>query len=1577
MKRFCEHTDSRAGSKRVTSAAVLMAASAFSALSVTAATTDISNVPLLGGIGAGLKPNIMLLMDTSNSMSWTHMPDQLEVEGAKQTIGYKSSQCNSLYYNPAQTYKLPKDATNSLLPIPSFTAAPYNYYVDATTTVNLSTNFQAHDANTVRSIVLTVADTPQAAYYYVYSGTASLTYNTSPCTAADTLAANTTGTVSTTGGTWTRKLVTVAERENFAIWYTYYRTRMALAKSAIGLAFAPLDDSYRVGFLNGNPTIVGTGTSITPSSSVQSTRYEKIGDFDAAQKVRWFSKLYGQYPAGSSPTREALARAGRHYAGKTDGINQGMSEDPVQHSCQPNFTILTTDGYWNTEAEKAGNSGGPTNIAGNAWVGQQDSPLTDDSGISPRGIFDGVTNTIGYTQTSNTTTHYAYEACSRNVTGRFTRVVRKTSKQWQKTVTTAPVNNATRIERRTSQLSRRTWNTTLSTSQYKLQTTTITKSTSQSKWYNPATETTSPVASCSGLTGCTTQTTGPTVVASCSNVTGSAPDYIHVTCNTTTANTPVASCSGVGCTLLTSGPTAVAGNACPNGWGSNYVFNTCTVTNDTTSLVSSCSGTVYSASGNQTCSNVNDSGWVTVGSCTSSGGAYTGTPPTKTDCQTISYCTPDSTNNNCSATTVTTVGGSCTAGGNTTCTLITTAGPTAVDPATCFNDPTPSAGNGWTGTTCTNQDSAAVVDESCTPIAATAPGWIATLCTGSVSVAGVRAKKTDTTLTTRTYLDGSVTGPTSSSSSSYTSSCLDPATAPALPADATVVNPPVVVASTFSTGSSNSLADVAQYYYRTDLRPSMVNDVRASGTSWGADRANWQHMTTFVVGLGVSGTLNYQEDYSTATTGDFSQVRLGVKSWPRWPEPSLDYATYAQLYNDPRSIDDFWHAAVDGRGKYFSANNPDSVVSGIRGALAAIDASVAAGTSVSISDLAGFTVGGLSFASTYVTGRWTGDLQARSAATSTVAWSARSLLNTQVQSSCDDRNIYVRDTGASNNLGEFTWNTTKCATATVSNALSLARKASFVATGLSQYGEMSSGQVGQATGSTLVNYIRGQRQYEGFAPSISGKLYRSRDAVLGDIINSKPQYVAAPYRQFTDAGYAAFKTTWASRKPMIYVGANDGMLHAFYAPTESAPAADQALAGKEAWAYIPSAVIPKLTQLADNNYSGNHRFFVDGTPVVGDVKNASGWRTILVGGLNAGGKAFYALDITDPLQPKSLWEFDASSCAACDVGLSFGKPVIGKLKDGTWVVLLTSGYNNATGKGLLFVLDAVSGNLIRSIDTGVGSATSPSGLAQISAWVDFPGINDTIQRVYGGDLHGNIWRFDINDSIAPAGYEAKLMGIAKDSGATVQPITTAPEIGIWNKVPYVFVGTGSLLGDSDLSDTQRQSVYAIFDDLKSSATISNLRTALKPYITKSDFTLECSATAAVCAADNTKGWMVDLMVSKERVNLPLTLVGTTMVIVTNEPKAGVCTAGSTTRVYYAKGESGQTAAPGKVLSSNGIVGVTYVREIVADGTGYGGTKTKFKGSTTDVTGGNGADVEPPVTPPPSGTNRISWRELFF
>jgi Tfp pilus tip-associated adhesin PilY1 len=1584
-----------------------------------AATTDIADTPVLGGIGVSLKPNIMLLMDTSNSMSWTHMPDQLEVEGAKQSIGYKSSQCNSLYYNPAQTYKRPKDASNALLPTPSFTAAAYDYYLDTATKVDLSSSFQAHDATTVRSVVLSLADTKQAAYYYVYTGSATLAYNTLPCTMADTglpnsavtIPANT--TTPATVGSWTRKLVSSTsgvaarpdERENFAIWYTFYRTRMGLAKSAIGQAFAPLNDKYRVGFLNGNPTISGTAPSITPSSSVQSSRYEKIANFDNSQKINWFSKLNAQYPAGSSPTREALARVGRHYAAKSDGINSGMPVIPQENGdqCRSNYTILTTDGYWNTEAEKAGKGGGPTNIAGDAWVGQQDNPWTPDTGLVPFGVYDFTTSAIGYTETSTTTGRYSLDACSLiDNGGKFTHQVKKSEQWWKKVMTTGITNNTVVNQRRTSQVKKRTWKVTKSTSQRMQSAAAMTKSTTQSLWYNAATEQTKPVASCAGLSGCTTNYTGPTADASCvAEVASSANGYLTVTCTSTVVASAVASCSGAGCTQVTTGPTAVAGNACTNTAataGNQYTTTTCAISNDVTVFIkiSDACSNVNAAAGNVTCTTTN-SAWTTVASCTAS----PGTAPDwiATQCQTANTCVINA-GNTCTATTVTTYGEACTVVAGTTCTLVDKTTKTAtktltpVDPATCIastSQTNPVAANNWIITTCTSTDSTPVAVASCTPLPATlANNWTETLCTGAVSVGGKQLRKTDTTVRTKTYTSGLVIGPTTDASVPYSliGSCVKPD--PAVPVDVTVINPPTNVLADASGGSVNSLADVAQYYYKTDLRPDLDNKVRPSGTAWNDDKATWQHMTTFVVGLGVSGTKQYQENYLTATTGDFAAIREGTGSWPLWPDPGVNYASNAQLYNDPKSIDDFWHTAVNGRGKYFSANNPDSVVAGIKGVLSAIDATIGAGSGVAISDLAGLTISGLNYFSSYTTGSWVGDVKARlTYGTEAEFWSASAKMATQTQAACDDRNIYVRKVGGTNDLGTFTNTTTKCADGSVSSDLSAGVVTQLTAqlnqTGLSQYPDFTDGtlatvnQVGQATVSSLVNYLRGQRQNEGFVPGVSGKLYRTRGSVLGDIVNSKPQYVGAPYRDYGDIGYAAFKSAQAARQGMIYVGANDGMLHAFYAPLATATGTELANAGKEAWAYIPSQVIPRLSLLAGNNYAGNHHFFVDGTPVIADVSetakiagvDTATWRTILVGGLNAGGNGFYALDITNPTIPKSLWEFDLSKG---DVGLSFGKPVIGKLKDGTWVVLLTSGYNNATGKGIVFVINAMTGVLIRSINTGAGDVTNPSGLAQVSAWTEFAGISETMERAYGGDLLGNVWKFDINNSAAP---DAKLIATAKDSAGVVQSIVTAPELGSFKNRAYVYVGTGRLLGFDDLNRTQTQTVYGIWDDLTSNASISDLRSMLKHNETDaSTYTIKCKETAAVCKAENSNGWYADLSVSKEQINLPLTLVGSTLVIVSNQPQADACSTGGTSRVYFAEGDRGTTVGPGLRLGDNGLAGVTIVNEPgTPPSEGLVGTSDSVKGYARDVSGTRIDPFTIPINPPPPGTSRTSWREL--
>jgi type IV pilus assembly protein PilY1 len=160
-------------------------------------------------------------------------------------------------------------------------------------------------------------------------------------------------------------------------------------------------------------------------------------------------------------------------------------------------------------------------------------------------------------------------------------------------------------------------------------------------------------------------------------------------------------------------------------------------------------------------------------------------------------------------------------------------------------------------------------------------------------------------------------------------------------------------------------------------------------------------------------------------------------------------------------------------------------------------------------------------------------------------------------------------------------------------------------------------------GQNIVDFLRGVN-------TNSGTLLRARTHLLGDVVDSMPVYVRAPTFNFADAvprTYADFKNRNSTRQGVVYIGANDGMLHAFNADT-----------GVEMWAYVPRMLIKKLYLLADASYARSHTFFVDGTPSVMDVFYGGDWHTVLVGGLNAGGAGFYALDITDPNNPLALWE---------------------------------------------------------------------------------------------------------------------------------------------------------------------------------------------------------------------------------------------------------------------------------------------------------------------------------------------------
>lgn len=877
-----------------------------------------------------------------------------------------------------------------------------------------------------------------------------------------------------------------------------------------------------------------------------------------------------------------------------------------------------------------------------------------------------------------------------------------------------------------------------------------------------------------------------------------------------------------------------------------------------------------------------------------------------------------------------------------TCTPATpSAGPTLSAPCSNFVD-----GNELV--TCDRALFAGPTTTSCSP-GTTVSGVDEIVCAPGGNAAGQQLQSIRTVTTTVYATSGTAPVSTISSSSVSDAPVTYGACAPSVtvPSPATQTAPPdgtcsawpcvsdVVVAG--NQGSKNSLADVANYYYKTDLRSGLDGTQNLPDNVAGpqspnveVDSARHQHMTTYVLGLGVSGTLQFHPDYwkPTNTNGDFPAIRSGAKNWPIWPDPNLTYASTSD-YEDRKSIDDFWHTAVNGRGRFFNANDTASVVAGLNEVLASTLETPLTGAGDASSTFA--PIGGQDdfvYRSTYVPKGWKGDLEAftqndLTGNIDTLVWSADALLAPRVRAACDDRKIYFVRGGTA--LVPFTWNSVECASGSPDTQLTMAEQNLFrygtdsPANLFSHYPSMTTAQRGAARGENLVNFLRGQKGLENFAPGDVSRLFRKRTSVLGDFVNSQPVYVGKPFARYLEAGYSDFVNNNANRRKMLYVGGNDGMLHAFDAAT-----------GEERWAVIPQTVMPNLYKLADPNYDYQHEYYVDGTPVVGDYKDpvTSTWKTMLVVGLNKGGKAYMALDITNPeVPPVPLWEFKAAGtgCSAtvddynavgktdCNLGLTYGKPVITKLREGSvdrWVVLLTSGYNNVNGdgndgKGFAYALMADSGRVVKKIPTGAGSATTPSGLAQLNNFVDDAFVDNTTLRAYGGDLAGNIWRFEF----APAAV--KLLGVAKDPNGVAQPITIRPELAEADGKPMVFVGTGKLLGSTDVTDMQVQSVYGIVDNLdppSPSALYEPLRSSLVPLkMTQTGYkstvkrTVACATSGQDCSRSG--GWVLDLKSTPpvtlpegdtadegERVNVNMQIVFGTLVFASNVPTPDPCTA---------------------------------------------------------------------------------------
>lgn len=1234
--------------KRSVALIVCMASQLAMALS-----TDLSTAPLVTSSATAVKPNLMFVLDDSGSMAWEYMPDVVGSWGTGR-YGYWSPQCNGLAYNPNVTYTVPVTYTGTNYPNSAYPSAWTNGFNTAAGTNDIS-----------------------GRYFYTYSGTQTTAAQKDYYDTTTTFYKECASSVGNApgSGVFTKILVsslTATQKINYANWYSYYRTRILAMKTAAGLAFSGVDNRYRIGFM----TINNNGGADLLN----------IADFDATQKQNWYSKLYGSSASGSTPTRSALSIAGLIYANKLSSYNSVAVTDPMQYSCQQNFAIMASDGFWNSGSCNNGSSGCYNGGAGMKLdaatsVGNQDY-------LGARPYFDG-----SAISTKVTTTYKTY-------------------------VTTQSI-------------------------------------------VLPNT--------------CTTPATRHRILSS-------------------------------------------------------------TVT--TTRVVVTIDGVVNS------------------------------------DTTTDNSASPTQSTSNC-----------------------TTAAP--------------------------------------------------------VNSSG----------TTSGY--------------------------------------PTVVTTTTGTNIANTMADIAYYYYMTDLRSSANGnatgslgvDVAADNVPGsGRDTASWQHMTTFTLGLGAYGRMIYSPTYEADAAGDYYNIKVGTVNsssssspcaWAaagatcNWPTPGSDL---------PENIDDLWHAAVNGRGAYYSATNPTALASGLSGALAGVAARLGSSAAATTSNPNVSSGDNYVFSTTFVSQKWYGELvrQTMNLTTGAIAaipsypcpasicdWSAQALLDAKVSSAADSRTIYLFDSGASNLLKPFQW-----------SGLSTSEQSNFDVTRvstLSQYSSLSAANQTAAVGANLVNYLRGWRENE-------GTLYRAREHILGDVVSSEAVYVRVPQFNYSDAGYAVFKNANASRTPMVYVGANDGMLHAFNGNT-----------GDEMWAYIPAPVLPNLYRLADTNYANNHRFFVDGTPVVGDIctsgcgTSSAVWKTILIGGLNAGGRGFYALDITDPANPKGLWEFASTSDS--DLGYSFGNPIITKKADGTWVVLLTSGYNNVSpggGQGYLFVLNATSGAIeggasVGKIGTGVGSTSTiagvcttapcPSGLARINAWADYSDTNNTSLRVYGGDLFGNLWRFDINNTLGVAGYDAQHLATLTSSTGSRQPITERPELGlVGNSHSIVLVGTGRYLGTTDMVDTSGQSFYAVKDPLDttdwgavhSSPDMVQLSVTTA---TNSSGALVRTISGSSVNWSTDIGWFMDLPSSGERSYTDPALVLGTIVFTTNIPESTACSIGGQSWLYYLDYSSG-------LMVSGSSEGASWLGNELS-------TRAEVarlpNGTVIAITRGSGGETTTSKVPVGSGSGavrRVNWRELI-
>ena len=660
----------------------------------------------------------------------------------------------------------------------------------------------------------------------------------------------------------------------------------------------------------------------------------------------------------------------------------------------------------------------------------------------------------------------------------------------------------------------------------------------------------------------------------------------------------------------------------------------------------------------------------------------------------------------------------------------------------------------------------------------------------------------------------------------------------------------------FMDATSNTLADVAMKYWVTDLRSDLTNNVP---TSIGVKYPTWQNVSFYGIGLGIYGTLEQSDPVLASLTS-------GTLLWP------------VATQNQPSAIDDMWHAAVNTGGQFLNAGDSQSVTNSISKMMASISKLSAkeAGVTASTAQL---TNGTRKYVPKYTTGSWRGNVEAYAFDPVTKKELTDPVWQVVSTDPVTNEAVTMIPDAADRNI-------------VVGNGASTSPKAvNFTYSAMSAAGltALMTGTVDDA----LINYLRGDDSNEG-----DNGIYRTRETLLGDIVNSHPVFVKANVDLLYDTNSSTVpgKSTYrayvdakkARAEGVLFVGANDGMLHAFRdGPlNEVVAAGDSSVAGTEVFAYVPYAVLPNLSALAHKLYGQNaypHKYFVDGRLVETDAYFGSAWTNILLGTTGAGAKAVFALQVpSDPLTISGnnvLWEVNTSKTGFSELGHVLSDVQTGVLPTGEWVAIFGNGYFSASGSASLFVVNLQTGALIQKIQAEAGPNNGLGGVAVVR--------DDTTKRIigaYAGDLKGNLWKFDLTSTSSSGGYVG-LSGVpllAIGSTTTPKPMTVAPVIVKHPSGGYVVsIGTGKLFETSDISTVSQQSIYGVWDSVVFGSTVTPTG------VTQTGVTnLVQGSAARSTTIDFTckRGWYIHLPQTGQRVVLPMSvLIDGTMSVVSMWP----------------------------------------------------------------------------------------------